>query len=107
MQFNRRIIEAEFVEIVCSDCREGVYRMNVRQPEYADHWTDSVTVQCAPTMWGLACHRCNREITFAIPGPYLMYKGKEFILYDSVQDKIAALRSVMRRISDGRTTPSR
>ena len=105
MQFNRRIVEAEFVEIVCDDCRQGVYRMNNQQPEHADRWTDSITIQCNPTVWGLKCHRCGQEITIAMPGPYLIYRGKKFILHDSVQDKIAALRSVMRKISDRRTAP--
>src|SRR5690625_5747483 len=67
-------------------------------PEQCEaHWTSSIDIHCAPNTWDLECHQCRRHVSFAIPGPYLVYKSREFILFDSALTKINALRALLRR----------
>lgn len=95
MQKVSRPIDAEFVELLCDNCKTGVLRI---QPEQCEaHWTSSIDIHCAPNTWELECHQCRRHVSFAIPGPYLVYKSREFILFDSALAKINALRALLRR----------
>lgn len=97
-----RFVQAEFIELKCGHCDKGVFRLKHPPNEYSEKWLDPVTIQCAPTIWDSACHHCGHESGHMTPGPFLMYKGRKFVLYDSVTEKITAMRALMRRIADGR-----
>lgn len=89
-----RPINAEFVELLCESCKNGVLRIQAVQSEI--HWSSSIDIHCAPNLWDMECHNCQHPVSFAIPGPYIVYKTREFILFDSVLDKINALRALLR-----------
>jgi hypothetical protein len=90
-----RPINAEFVELLCDRCQNGVLRIQAEQSELA--WSSSIDIHCAPSLWDMDCHNCRHPVSYSIPGPYLIYKSRKFVLYDSVTDKINALRALLRR----------
>lgn len=99
MRRSTRQISAEFVELRCSQCARGVYRLTSPQSEHTERWQNSVAIQCNPTVWDCACHHCGHQAAFMRPGPYIVYKGKEFVLFDSVEEKVKALRALLRSVS--------
>ncbi len=99
MLSSKRQISAEFVELRCSQCAGGVYRLTRPQSEQTEKWRESVVIQCNPTVWDCACHLCGHQTAFMRPGPFVVYKGKEFVLFDSVEEKVQALRALLRSVS--------
>lgn len=100
MQKVARPVGAEFVEMLCTNCQNGVLRTQLEQSEV--HWSCSIDIHCLPNMWDVECHNCRHPVSVAIPGPYLVYKSKEFILFDSARTKINALRTLLRTLTSQR-----
>lgn len=61
-------IQAEIHEFPCSECKQGVYRVDLSKNTIGGG------------QWPHTCSHCGRECYLAFPFPMITYKGERFIL---------------------------
>ncbi|MDQ2077562.1 hypothetical protein [Marinimicrobium sp. ABcell2] len=91
-------VSAQFYEQRCPKCPVGVLRLNPIQEEAGEHWLNPVVYRCDPTVWNMRCHHCGHQLAISLPGPYIEFKDRKFVLFDSVELKINALRALIRKL---------
>lgn len=66
-------IQAEFVEFICSQCNQGVYRVRGR------------VLKSNPRQWEHHCSHCDHTAFLTAVFPMIRYKEKDFMLADEVR----------------------
>lgn len=96
-----KIVQAELIEFLCSECEGGVLRVSDSHAESKSESDTGVKISCSPTMWPHLCHKCHKAVEIAGSYPKLLYGGETWVLEKSVNSKIDAFRNQVRRLFEG------
>lgn len=71
----KKVIRAEFVEMLCESCKRGYMRV----------LPGARVIHSNPKMWQHSCSNCSTEVFYTVAYPCIEYRGETFMLAKHVR----------------------